>query len=389
MNYSPRLIFGLFLCFPVCFLTATATGQQQPSSGKFSKELTTLRSAGPGKGQLAGPQVAAAWQKVVQGDSRQLTKILDAMRDVSPVAENWLRSAFETIAQRELQQSNKLRSGDLEEFVLDTNYPPRGRSLAYEWLIRVDPTAANRLLPRMLDDPSLELRRQAINHEMRKANKLPKQAKLSRYKELLDATRDLDQFKSCVAELKKLGQEVDIPQQLGFVQSWHLIAPFDNTDQKGFDVVYPPEREIDLTASYDGKGDSPETRSVKWQSHTTEDDYGKVDLNKTLSNHKGAISYAYATFYSDRAQQVELRLGCINANKVWLNGKPIMANEVYHAATDIDQYRSNVRLRQGENTILVKVCQNEQTQSWAQRWQFQLRLTDKLGSPIRSTSANK
>ncbi|HJT76837.1 MAG TPA: hypothetical protein VJ739_06505, partial [Gemmataceae bacterium] len=35
---------------------------------------------------------------------------------------------------------------------------------------------------------------------------------------------------------------------------WYYIGPFDNTDNEGFDAVYPPEREIDLKKTYTGKG---------------------------------------------------------------------------------------------------------------------------------------
>ena len=31
---------------------------------------------------------------------------------------------------------------------------------------------------------------------------------------------------------------------------WHIIGPFDNTGNKGFDTAYPPEKEIDLTKTY-------------------------------------------------------------------------------------------------------------------------------------------
>jgi len=39
----------------------------------------------------------------------------------------------------------------------------------------------------------------------------------------------------------------------------------------------------------------------------------------------------------------------------------------------------------GSNTILVKVCQNEQTEQWTNEWEFQLRVTDSLGTPLVST----
>ena len=81
---------------------------------------------------------------------------------------------------------------------------------------------------------------------------------------------------------------------------------------------------------------------------------------------------------------MDIRLGCINAHKVWINGQLLTANQVYHSGMEIDQYQASCQLKQGKNTILVKICQNEQTESWAQRWQFQLRVCDKTGTAIAS-----
>ncbi len=35
---------------------------------------------------------------------------------------------------------------------------------------------------------------------------------------------------------------------------WYFIGPFDNTDGAGFDAVYPPEKEIDLTEDLPRQG---------------------------------------------------------------------------------------------------------------------------------------
>jgi hypothetical protein len=48
-------------------------------------------------------------------------------------------------------------------------------------------------------------------------------------------------------------------------------------------------------------------------------------------------------------------------------------------------------LKPGENVLLLKVCQNEQDQDWAQRYQFQLRVCDSTGSavqPVSTTAKN-
>ena len=39
-------------------------------------------------------------------------------------------------------------------------------------------------------------------------------------------------------------------------------------------------------------------------------------------------------------------------------------------------------LKQGRNEILVKICQNEQNDNWAQSWGFQLRICDALGGAV-------
>ena len=58
---------------------------------------------------------------------------------------------------------------------------------------------------------------------------------------------------------------------------------------------------------------------------------------------------------------------------------------VYHSGSQLDQYVCRAALREGKNTILVKVCQNEQTQSWARKWHFQLRVCDAQGTAVLST----
>lgn len=50
----------------------------------------------------------------------------------------------------------------------------------------------------------------------------------------------------------------------------------------------------------------------------------------------------------------------------------------------IDQYTMPVVLTAGENTLLVKLCQDGQTKDWTKQWQFQLRVCDATGGAILS-----
>ena len=173
---------------------------------------------------------------------------------------------------------------------------------------------------------------------------------------------------------------MDLLSHFGFLADWKIIGPFDNTGNVGFEKFFPPEQKISFAEEYDGK-----SGKVRWQDYTSRHKYGMVDLNQPYGKLKDVLAYATTEFYSDRAQAVELRLGGKNSWKVWLNGKLLFARDEYHTSTEIDQYPMPAQLTAGRNVILVKVCQNELVKEWTEEWEFQLRITDALGTPIAAT----
>jgi hypothetical protein len=306
------------------------------------------------------------------------------MDDAGPLAANWLRAAVDAIAESEFHKSGKLPTARLEKFLAEKQHDPRARRLAFEWLARVDASAPDRLIPSMLDDPSLELRRDAVARLLAAAEKSlaagNQDEALATYKKSLYAARDLDQMQTITEALEKLGHPVDLAHHYGFIQDWKLVGPFDNRGGKGFGTAYPPEGKVDLAASYetvDGKR--------AWSSHRTDEVHGNVDLNKALGKHMGVVAYAVAEFTSDSRRPIELRVGTPNALKIWLNGKLLSTAEVYHSNSAMDQYVGRGELVPGRNVILLKVCQNEMTVEWAQDWKFQLRACDSLGQAVLST----
>jgi hypothetical protein len=344
--------------------------------------VQTIKQVGPeAKGS---EQAAAAVAELTKTSASALPEILAGLDEAGPLASNYLRGVIETIAQRELGRGGKLPAGEIEKFVRDTKHSPRARRLAYELLVRVDATAPERLVPGFLNDPSVELRRDAVARLIDEANRKfdagDKDASKPLYRQALAGARDDDQVQTLKKRLEELGEKVDLPSHFGFLMAWKLIAPFDNTDKKGFNVVYPPERELNFAAEYEGK----EGMKAAWVEHTTTQEYGIVDLAKALAPHKGAICYATTEFTSEKAQPVDFRLGTPNSWKVWLNGELLFAREEYHRGMSLDQYRMRGTLKPGKNVILVKICQNEQKEEWAQRWQFQLRVCDGTGTAVLS-----
>lgn len=337
-----------------------------------------------GAGHLAA---TAALKQLSQAPATALPLLLKAIRGTNPLADNWLSGAFESIADRTLQAGDKLPATELETFVRDTQQDATARRLAYEWLLKVDPGAADRLIPGMLRDPGSEFRRDAVQRLVTAAEaKLAaeqKDAAKAAFQEALQGATDDDQVKAIVKPLKELGVEVDLQQHFGFLTKWKLIGPFNNVDLVGFETVYPPERELKFDASYIGKDEM----DVKWTEFATTDDYGAVDLAKALAPHKGAVTYATTVFEAPKAQSAEIRLGTPNAWKLWVNGKLAFARDEYHRGSQLDQYKVKVELQPGRNVILMKVCQNEQKEEWAQDWRFQLRVCDSSGAALAPAPA--
>jgi len=348
--------------------------------------LKTLQAVGP-KG-AGNRDATVAWQTLAEAEASQLPTILAGLDAAGPLAANWIRTAVDTIAERELRAGGTLPAEALEQFVLDRNHSPQGRRLAYEWLRRVDRTAPGRLIPGMIDDPSVELRRDAVAQLIERAETLAGAEKIDEatpvYETAMAAARDIDQIKLLADRLKKLDRPVDLARHFGFLMTWKAVGPFDNTDEKGFDRVYPPEESLDTKASYEGKHGE-----VKWVDHVTTDTYGTVDLNKILGEEKGVAAYATTDFVSPVRQEVQFRTTTFQAVKLWLNGRLIDEHNVYHGGSQLDQYVCTGVLQPGRNVILIKVCQNEQTQSWARVWSFQLRVCDAAGTAILSTDRNE
>ncbi len=328
----------------------------------------------------------AALVKQLQNDpTTKLMDIVTAMAAVDPVLKNFYLGAAQTV----LERSSGSLEAELQAIVDDKKLDAAARYWAFSVLSRGDAKKRDAILQTMLEDPALELRYEAVRLGQAEVKALKEggaePAQLTEaYRKLLSAARLPEQIQQLADSLKELDQPVDLLKHFGFVAKWQLIASFDNRDRIGFNTEYEPEKSyvakqtINASSEYDGKG-----TKVKWQPFETKESDGGVDLNPVFKNEKGAVAYAYAEFNAASAVDCEVRLGCTNANKVWVNGEPALSNEVYHTGGQIDQYTAPVKLKAGKNTVLVKVCQNEQTEQWAQDWKFQLRFTDASGLPIQ------
>ncbi|MFT5303879.1 MAG: hypothetical protein ACI814_004701 [Mariniblastus sp.] len=372
-----RILTIASLCSLGLIVTASSNSRAEDS---LSEALEAVLAVAPNG---SGHESAVKAMKTINAASAdQIPSILKAMDGANKISLNWLRSAVVSISSR----SESLPNAEIRAYFDDQSHGAMGRLLAFDLLTDGNQELADRMIANLTDDPSLPLRRKAIGALIKHSDSASPSESLGMLSQAMTKARDVAQIQMIAGKLNDLGLQVDLQKQMGFIGTWHIVGSFDNKDMAGFDVAYGPEKsvyKIDLTATYqDLNGDD-----ATWKEVTTGHETGSVDLNSMIGKVKGATVYAVGKFNSPENRTAEIRIGSANATKIWLNGTLVMSNEIYHNSNSIDKFIGTVELQKGDNQILIKVCQNEQTESWAQDWQYQLRICDETGKPISAPTA--
>ena len=182
--------------------------------------------------------------------------------------------------------------------------------------------------------------------------------------------------------LMYLEQKIDLAAFLGLVVDWKLIGPFPNPEDKGIDLVYPPEKKFEPTATYE----TPEGKA-KWIGHVSAHELGIVDFDANLSKATDAIAYAITEFTSDRDRDIEIRIGCYTSFKLWVNGR----KQLWYGAMHLPGCRLIITRcasisKKGTNTFLMKVSRAAPPPQVPNLWRFQFRVCDADGAGILSTA---
>jgi hypothetical protein len=364
-----------------CLLLSAALGAPATESD-LPGAIAAVRTVGPnGQGAAAA---AAAWKQLAAADVGDLPALLAGMDGASPLARNWLRAAIDPILDRATANKKPVPAAELEVFLRDTKHDPTARRFAYELIVTTDPTAADRLLPGMLDDPCGELRRDAVARVLVEAGKLVKENKPAeaeaQFRIALAAARDFGQLNAIIRELGTLGKKVSLAEHVGFIRTWKVVGPFPNPDEKGIDAVYPPEKKLDFAAEFDGAAGK-----VRWKEFTPAKDTGVIDLNDAVGKHPDAVAYATAEFRSNEARDAEVRLGSFVGFKLWVNGELVLTRGDAYTGYTPDHYSAPIKLKAGVNTILVKFAQEPPPPQLPapNHWRFMLRVCDANGAAIR------
>jgi len=192
-----------------------------------------------------------------------------------------------------------------------------------------------------------------------------------------------------VRVLRDIGREDAIAelQKAGYAtyKNFVLIAPFDNTNNAGFDTEYPPETLIDFDKFYAGQD-----KIVRWgkiEDHELDtyvnlayahfESFARTGVEYWWNERRTeAVAYALTYINAPENTSAQLKIGSCDGVKAWLNGKQVWHNNVNRKA-NIDEDVVSVQLSAGRNELLLKVA-NHETKDWG----FHCRVTDANGRPI-------
>lgn len=348
------------------------------SADEIDNLIAAIDQAGPnGAGAAAARQAS---ERLAEQDPQALPRLLAAVSPENPIAANYLRGAYEAIVARELAAPQPgFPVQELQAFVRDAAGEGRARRLALALLDRLDPAFSSELLPTLLDDP--EFRGDAVALALSSAASAraagDEEAARAAYRRAFEHARDAGQVTEAAIRLRELGEEADVTAHLGFVRKWQLIGPFDAPGTSGFATRFPPEDEVDLAAEYAGQNGA----TILWQPHETPDEMGTVNLIQAIGPVAEAVAYGYAVLRSPARREVEIRCGADDNISVWLNGEQVLAREQWLNGTRLDRFIVPVTLEEGDNRLLVKICQGPQHKDPAvgNNWTMQLRICDETG----------
>ena len=166
----------------------------------------------------------------------------------------------------------------------------------------------------------------------------------------------------------------------GFVPetAWITLGPFDNKDSVGYFVDYIPVEttQIDTTTKYFGR---VKDKLISWEKSSDTKLDGRYDFGNDDGINDWCAAYVWSVVISPDEREITFRFDSDDQGFIWLNGKKVFEHSrasVGGGAAIIDRHTIPVTLKQGENTILIKVCNSTQT------WDMYMRLTDTDGNPM-------
>jgi hypothetical protein len=203
-----------------------------------------------------------------------------------------------------------------------------------------------------------------------KSDSLPVVPNLDEYLDVLSRRRTLkDPEIRDLAARVRAGEQVDFLARTGTPREWSIVGPFDNAKGKGFNIEYPPEKEVNLGAKYasaDGE--------IAWRRKRVPVT-GFINLARIYRPPDYKLAYASCNIEVPMACKGRILLGSDDGAKLWVDGKLVFELDTVRGA-EADDDSIPVSLPKGRVPVLLKVANYRGT------WGFYFRLVGEDGEPI-------
>jgi len=161
--------------------------------------------------------------------------------------------------------------------------------------------------------------------------------------------------------LRRLGEKVEMRARGGRIHAWWVHGPIKTTMKDWAKEEGPERGPIDLEA---------------WKPVAGGGEGAAVDFNSMMTPNDDVAAYAYSEIFVKKERAAVLRCGSDDGIRVWINGKLVHDKLVLRGLT-IDEDTVPVKLQEGWNKVLVKVCEK------GGGWAFHVRLQDEKGRPLK------
>jgi tetratricopeptide (TPR) repeat protein len=165
--------------------------------------------------------------------------------------------------------------------------------------------------------------------------------------------------------------------QIGGLQHWQYVGPFENLSESGLFKNYGPLEKAD------GKSEfiSYTNAKVKWFSPPFENSDGWITFSNQF-NYNTAVTYAQTFVTSPINQEILCNVGVAGAIRIWIDDSMILS-EATERVTELDTYTVKCKLQKGVNRILVQMSFTNKSYP-----NFAIRLTDSNFQPISGLSGS-
>jgi transglutaminase-like putative cysteine protease/tetratricopeptide (TPR) repeat protein len=165
----------------------------------------------------------------------------------------------------------------------------------------------------------------------------------------------------------------------GWRPTWAIVGAFDNDQGKGFDAVLGPESGVDLAQRFEGS-----LIEVGWRSDPPLGGaFRNLELGFSMNPERWSIAYAASSVRSAKEGDFEVRIETSDPLKLWVNDVLCFEVKSTIRSHNFDQFVVPVRLRSGNNRILVKSA--HETGSWS----LLVRITGPEGAPAEGLSSDR